>query len=110
MHPACPSPPSQAAPPGVRAAHRSPFCWHTSACTCRTDGTGQGAYWAPAVQLASAANLGADGGGTHLPEVSDIKEVKGVEQLAVPQPELVVADLEEGADVLQAQELRGEGA
>lgn len=42
---------------------------------------------------------------THLPEVSDIEEVEGVEQLAAPEPELIVADLEEGAYVLQTEKL-----
>lgn len=46
---------------------------------------------------------------THLPEVADVEEVEGVEQLAVPEPELVVADFEEGADVLQTQELQESG-
>ena len=42
---------------------------------------------------------------THLAEVPDVKEVKGVEQLTVPQPELVVAHLQEGPDVFQTQKL-----
>ena len=42
---------------------------------------------------------------THLPKVSDIEEVEGVKQLAVPQSKFVVADFKEGADVLQTQEL-----
>lgn len=44
-------------------------------------------------------------GTTHLPKVADIEEVKGIKQLAIPQSKLVVADFEEGADVLQTQEL-----
>ena len=43
--------------------------------------------------------------GTHLPEVPDIEEVEGVKQLAVPKSELVMADFQEGADVLQTEEL-----
>lgn len=42
---------------------------------------------------------------THLAEVPDVKEVEGVEELAVAQAELVVADLEKRPDVLQTQEL-----
>lgn len=43
---------------------------------------------------------------THLPEVPHVKQVEGVEELAVPQTELVVAHLEKRPDVLQAQELK----
>lgn len=42
---------------------------------------------------------------THLAEVPDIKQVKGVKQLAVAKAKLVMAHLEECPDVLQTQEL-----
>lgn len=42
---------------------------------------------------------------THLPKVSDIEEVEGVKQLAVSESKLIMADFQEGANVLQAQEL-----
>lgn len=42
---------------------------------------------------------------THLAKVSDIKEVKRVKQLTVPQAKFVMAYLEECPDVLQTQEL-----
>lgn len=43
---------------------------------------------------------------THLAEVPDIKQVKGVKQLAVAKAKLVMAHLEECPDVLQTQELQ----
>lgn len=58
----------------------------------------------PATSSTHRAHRAGDGT-THLPEVTDIEEVEGVEQLAVPQAKLIVADFEEGTDVLQTQEL-----
>lgn len=101
--------------PAGPAPDRPLLLAHNPACTCRIgrDGTAlQGPGPACLLGPCRGAGLGRQpgggdgGGGTHLPEVSDVEEVEGVEQLAAPQPELVVADLEEGADVLQAQELR----
>lgn len=46
---------------------------------------------------------------THLAEVPDVKEVKGIEQFTVAQAELVVAHLEKRPDVLQTQELQDKG-
>lgn len=46
---------------------------------------------------------------THLAEVPDIKQVKGVEQLAVAKAKLVMAHLKECPDVLQTQELEKRG-
>lgn len=43
---------------------------------------------------------------THLAEVPHIKQVEGVEELAVPQTELVMAYLEIRPDVLQTQKLK----
>lgn len=89
------------------------------ACTCRVPGCRSPLHLAPAAGLlcafgppAAKRALGHRTRGTelekeatHLPEVSDIEEVEGVEQLAAPEPELIVADLEEGAYVLQTEKL-----
>lgn len=37
---------------------------------------------------------------THLPEVPDVKQVEGIKELTVPQSKLVMAHLQERADVL----------
>lgn len=41
----------------------------------------------------------------HLPEVSHVKQVERIKQLAVPQAEFVVAHFQKRPDILQAQKL-----
>lgn len=45
----------------------------------------------------------------YLGEVSDVEQVEGLEQVALPQVELAVASGQKGADIFQAQELKTDG-
>lgn len=47
---------------------------------------------------------------TYFSEVPHVKEVEGVEELAVPEAELVMTHFEECPDVLQAKELQEKGS
>lgn len=45
----------------------------------------------------------------YLGKVSDVEQVEGLEQVALPQVELAVASGQKGADIFQAQELKTDG-